>query len=120
MRVFCPVSTHSVFLQRIFPGGCLPCISVLTQAMRDKSSLCLEHLEDLPLHYARTLELWRQQFHANKAKLEQLGFDQTFQRTWDYYFEYCRAGFQSRTLQLLQLVFARPGCSPGLGLVPAQ
>lgn len=32
------------------------------------------------------------------SKIVALGFDEKFIRTWEYYFEYCSAGFKSRTL----------------------
>jgi hypothetical protein len=37
-----------------------------------------------------------------------LGFDEKFIRIWEYYFDYCAAGFKSRTLgnyQVLSLYF---------------
>ena len=29
---------------------------------------------------------------------------------WEYYLRYCEAGFEERTISLVQLVFERPGC----------
>lgn len=40
------------------------------------------------------------------SKILELGFDEKFIRTWEYYFLYCAAGFKSRTLgdyQVIQL-----------------
>lgn len=34
----------------------------------------------------------------------QLGFDERFIRTWEYYFIYCAAGFKSRTLGNYQAI----------------
>ena len=37
------------------------------------------------------------------SKILQLGFDESFIRTWEYYFDYCAAGFKSRTLNNYQV-----------------
>ncbi|XP_020581327.1 uncharacterized protein LOC110025272 [Phalaenopsis equestris] len=93
----------------IFPGGCLPSLSRVTSAMTDSSKLCIEHVENLGIHYYQTLICWRNNFMANRRKIMALGFDDKFMRTWDYYFIYCAAGFKSRTLGNYQIVFSRPG-----------
>eukprot|EP00250_Pteridium_aquilinum_P016572 c23167_g1_i1 orf=236-2836(+) len=102
--------TSSDFIKEyIFPGGCLPAFSTLTAAMTAASSLCVEHMENIGIHYYHTLLEWRQRFHANHSAILQLGFSEKFLRMWDYYFVYCAAGFQSCTLGVAQIVFSRPG-----------
>lgn len=32
------------------------------------------------------------------SKIMELGFDEKFMRTWEYYFDYCAAGFKTCTL----------------------
>ncbi|XP_011649135.2 uncharacterized protein LOC105434590 isoform X1 [Cucumis sativus] len=93
----------------IFPGGCLPCLSRVTTAMTKASRFCIEHLENIGIHYHQTLRYWRKDFLENKSKILQLGFDESFIRTWEYYFDYCAAGFKSRTLNNYQIVYSRPG-----------
>ncbi|XP_020531014.1 uncharacterized protein LOC18447304 isoform X2 [Amborella trichopoda] len=93
----------------IFPGGCLPSFSRLTSAMAAVSKLCVEHVENIGIHYYQTLIKWRDNFMANKSKIMELGFDEKFIRTWEYYFIYCAAGFKSCTLEDYQVVFSRPG-----------
>ena len=39
------------------------------------------------------------------SKILALGFDEKFIRTWEYYFDYCAAGFKSRTLGNYQVRF---------------
>lgn len=99
----------------IFPGGCLPAFSTLTVAMTRASSLCVEHMENIGIHYYHTLLAWRQRFQARESEILQLGFGQKFLRMWDYYFIYCAAGFQSCTLGVLQIVFSRPGNASAYG-----
>ncbi|KAJ0092951.1 hypothetical protein Patl1_25671 [Pistacia atlantica] len=43
------------------------------------------------------------------SKILALGFNEKFIRTWEYYFDYCAAGFKSYTLGNYQVVFSRPG-----------
>ncbi|GKU85686.1 hypothetical protein SLEP1_g319 [Rubroshorea leprosula] len=43
------------------------------------------------------------------VEIHALGFDEKFVRTWEYYFDYCAAGFKSLTLGNYQVVFSRPG-----------
>ncbi|OVA13290.1 Mycolic acid cyclopropane synthase [Macleaya cordata] len=93
----------------IFPGGCLPCLSSVTTAMTAASRLCVEHVENIGIHYYQTLRCWRNNFMANKSKIIALGFDEKFIRTWEYYFIYCAAAFKTRTLGDYQMVFSRPG-----------
>eukprot|EP00249_Psilotum_nudum_P021042 c27949_g1_i1 orf=349-2943(+) len=102
--------TSSDFIKEyIFPGGCLPAFSTLTTAMATGSSLCVQHVEEIGIHYAQTLLSWRERFHLKHSEILGLGFDQKFLRMWEYYFIYCAAGFKSCTLNVLQIVFSRPG-----------
>lgn len=93
----------------IFPGGCLPSLSRVTSSMAAASKLCVEHLENIGIHYYQTIRCWRNFFMEKRSKILELGFDEKFIRTWEYYFDYCGAGFKSRTLGDYQIVFSRPG-----------
>jgi len=77
--------------------------------MKSSSKFTVEQLENIGPHYAKTLRLWKDNFIANKEKVSSLGFDSVFFRKWIYYFCYCEAGFASRTLSDLQIIFTRPG-----------
>ncbi|MBZ6647778.1 SAM-dependent methyltransferase, partial [Klebsiella michiganensis] len=39
--------------------------------------------------------------------IEKLGFDDRFRRMWLYYFGYCEAGFNARTISVVQLTAER-------------
>ncbi|XP_006350407.1 uncharacterized protein [Solanum tuberosum] len=93
----------------IFPGGCLPSLSRVTSAMAATSRLCVVHLEEIGIHYYQTLRCWRKNFQKNKSQIHALGFDDKFIRTWEYYFDYCAAGFKTCTIGDYQIVFSRPG-----------
>lgn len=95
--------------KHIFPGAVIPSLTALCEAMTRSSRFVVEELENIGPHYAPTLAEWRRRFLAAGAELSRLGFSARFQRTWEYYFAYCEAGFASRYLNDLQLVLTRPG-----------
>nr|XP_043634073.1 uncharacterized protein LOC122605221 isoform X2 [Erigeron canadensis] len=98
----------------IFPGGCLPSLSRVTTAMASSSRLCVEQVENIGIHYYQTLRYWRTNFMEKQSNILDLGFDQKFIRTWEYYFDYCAAGFKTHTLGNYQVVFSRPGNTAAL------
>ncbi|QDU31072.1 Cyclopropane-fatty-acyl-phospholipid synthase [Anatilimnocola aggregata] len=92
------------FIQKyIFPGGHLPAVSPMLQAISEHTDLKLQQLDNLPQHYARTLAAWRSNFHAADEKLAQLGLPISFRRMWDFYFSYCEGGFREQQLGLVQM-----------------
>ncbi|XP_056867370.1 uncharacterized protein LOC108861969 isoform X2 [Raphanus sativus] len=93
----------------IFPGGCLPSLARVISAMASSSRLSIEHVENIGIHYYQTLRCWRKNFLENRKQIMDLGFDDKFIRTWEYYFDYCAAGFKTLTLEDYQVVFSRPG-----------
>ncbi|KAG8370323.1 hypothetical protein BUALT_Bualt14G0104900 [Buddleja alternifolia] len=102
----------------IFPGGNLPSLSRVTSSMAAASRLSVVHLEEIGIHYYPTLRCWRENFLQNHGKILDLGFDEKFIRTWEYYFDYCAAGFKSRVLGDYQIVFSRPGDVAAFGHEP--
>ncbi|KAL3793202.1 hypothetical protein HJC23_000744 [Cyclotella cryptica] len=93
----------------IFPGGICPSLHALVDASYKWSTLTLEHIDNIGLHYAETLAEWRRRFNANEKSVRKMGFDDVFMRVWNYYMTYCEAGFRSQTEHCLILVFSRPG-----------
>jgi cyclopropane-fatty-acyl-phospholipid synthase len=100
---------HGDWIQkRIFPGSLLASLHQVTGAMSRTSRLIVNHLEDIGLHYAETLRRWRRSFLSRLEGVRELGFDERFVRTWDYYLSVCEASFATRSLSNLQLVLTRP------------
>jgi cyclopropane-fatty-acyl-phospholipid synthase len=98
------------FIQRyVFPGGCLPSMRALVKASTEKTPLQLTNLDDFALDYARTLELWRENFTANLPAIRELGMNERLIRTWHYYFCYCEAAFREQMIGLKQMLFVKPG-----------
>lgn len=96
------------FIQRyIFPGGFLPSVTVMSDLMTRHTDFVVRNLFDMGPDYARTLAHWRQRFVHAWQEIEALGFDDRFRRMWLYYFGYCEAGFNARTISVVQLTAER-------------
>ncbi|HEY1223462.1 MAG TPA: cyclopropane-fatty-acyl-phospholipid synthase family protein [Acidimicrobiales bacterium] len=93
----------------IFPGGCLPSIAAITSNVAGATDLRLVDLEDIGLHYARTLRLWARNVDERFDEIRVLGFDDRFKRLWDMYLHYCEGAFLERHISDVQLVFHKPG-----------
>jgi len=97
------------FIQRyIFPGGALPSLSVLLDTASRQTALNLVHLEDFGQDYSRTLRHWRDNLRLARSELTALGYDETFQRLWEFYLCYCQGGFEERTIGVAQMLWAAP------------
>ncbi|MFG6178560.1 class I SAM-dependent methyltransferase [Halomonas sp. THAF12] len=101
------------FIKRyIFPGGFLPSHRALLDGLTRCTSLNLVSLDEIGLHYARTLREWRHRFEANLDTVRRLGYDERFIRMWRYYLCYCEGGFLERTIGTSQWLLAKPGAHP--------
>src|SRR5690606_35663747 len=60
--------------KHIVPGGHLPSLEVLAKAMTKSSGFFVENLENIGVHYARTLRDWRERFLAASDRILELGF----------------------------------------------
>jgi cyclopropane-fatty-acyl-phospholipid synthase len=98
------------FIQRyIFPGSNIPSNTAMLASMKRVSDLRLVDLQDIGLHYATTLRLWRENFFAHIDAVRQLGYSDTFIRMWDFYLSYCEGGFAECALGDVHLLLAKPG-----------
>jgi cyclopropane-fatty-acyl-phospholipid synthase len=83
------------FIQRyIFPGSNIPSVTAMPNSITNHSDMRLFHLEDIGLHYAATLRLWRENFFNNIAAVRALGYSEEFIKMWDFYLCYCEGGFE--------------------------
>ena len=96
------------FIQKyIFPGGHLPSISKILEVTSKHTRLNLNHLEEFTEDYAKTLNIWNENFENKLEEVKKLGFDNYFIRMWKMYLNYCEAAFLTRNINLHQLVFTR-------------
>lgn len=97
------------FIQKyIFPGGCLPSIAVMTHKMANHTDLVVDEIQDIGLHYARTLNDWRVAFEAKWEDLLTLGYTEEFKRLWLFYFGYCEGAFLERVISTHHIVARKP------------
>jgi len=92
----------------IFPGAFCPPLASMVDAMRTSSELQVEGIENIGIHYAQTLRLWRERFMSRADEVRERGFTDEFIRTWEFYLAFCEAGFRTRALGDLQMVISRP------------
>ena len=101
------------FIQKyIFPGGCLPSVSVMVNHLKKSSHLMMWSLNDLGQDYAQTLNDWRNNFEHSLTEIKKQGFSEEFIRMWLFYFHYCEAGFLARTTSAVHLVAVGSSYSP--------
>ncbi|MBS0365561.1 MAG: class I SAM-dependent methyltransferase [Proteobacteria bacterium] len=103
--------------RRIFPGAYPPALSEMSQIF-EPWNLSILDVENLRLHYARTLHDWLARFDAAAARVRAM-FDAKFERMWRLYLAGSEAAFTTGTLQLFQVVFA-PGESNDVPLTRAH
>jgi len=94
--------------QYIFPGCLIPSLTALTRAATASSRLTILDVDEIGPHYAETLRRWRENIHERIGDVRALGYDRTFERTWDFYLAFCEAGFRLRALRDVQLTLSRP------------
>jgi cyclopropane-fatty-acyl-phospholipid synthase len=95
--------------RRIFPGGYPPVLSEALALLEPHDYSVLD-VENLRLHYAKTLEHWLANYEHNiGAVVQRFGID--FARMWRLYLAGSIAGFRAGTLQLFQVLFAGRECA---------
>jgi len=103
--------------KRIFPGAYPPSLGEM-MGIFEPSNLSILDVENLRLHYARTLRDWLVLYENASERVRQM-FDEKFVRMWRLYLAGSVAAFTTGTLQLFQVVFA-PGESNDVPLTRAH
>ena len=103
--------------KRIFPGAYPPSLGEM-MGIFEPSNLSILDVENLRLHYARTLRDWLVLYENASERVRQM-FDEKFVRMWRLYLAGSVAAFTTCTLQLFQVVFA-PGESNDVPLTRAH
>ncbi len=106
-RMLATRNTYTWIHKYIFPGGLLPSAEAIRSVVRDHTSLQVAQVVPMGEHYAHTLRLWREKFLASWPTVNQLGFDDTFRRMWEFYLAYCEAGFRTGYLDVAQIRLTR-------------
>ncbi len=95
------------FIQKyIFPGGMLPSPMALKQHISDAGLNYLGSIE-FGESYSQTLRRWYETFNNKWDEIAPMGFDDRFQRMWNYYLTSCAAAFRSGNCDVTQVTMTR-------------
>lgn len=89
----------------IFPGGYVPTLRETLWLMPEYDFHPI-HIESLRLHYAKTLDIWLENFNQHIDEVEKM-FDHRFVRMWTLYLMGCAASFRVSGLDIHQILFSK-------------
>ncbi|MEZ5765557.1 MAG: cyclopropane-fatty-acyl-phospholipid synthase family protein [Xanthobacteraceae bacterium] len=88
--------------EHIFPGGMLPCVSVIQQEAA-RAGLRVNEVYSFGSHYAQTCRLWAERLTLQSARIMRFGYDNRFLRSWQFYLESCAATFAAGRTNVVQV-----------------
>jgi cyclopropane-fatty-acyl-phospholipid synthase len=98
-----PVPGDPWTLKYIFPGGYIPSLDEIVRTMCEVKLIPTD-IENLRLHYARTLEEWSARYEVHAKKIEAL-YDASFVRMWRMFLNGCIANFRYGDMRLYHVLF---------------
>lgn len=101
-----PGPLHPWIERRIFPGAYPPSLGEIMQIL-EPVSLSVLDVENLRLHYVKTLRHWLERYEAAVGKVRSMFGDESFVRMWRLYLSGSIAAFETGVLQLFQVVFTK-------------
>ncbi|MCO5129090.1 MAG: cyclopropane-fatty-acyl-phospholipid synthase family protein [Xanthobacteraceae bacterium] len=106
-----PGITNPWIAKYIFPGGYIPALSEVLPAI-ERAGLLVCDIEILRLHYAETLNAWRERFLARREEAAAL-YDERFVRMWEFYLAASEMSFRKQNLMNFQIqITKRQGVVP--------
>ncbi len=99
-----PTPMNAWIERRIFPGAYPPSLKEMMDIF-EPNRLSILDVENLRLHYARTLEHWLERYDAQESKVQAM-MDGEFVRAWRLYLAGSIAAFNVGELQLFQVAFS--------------
>jgi cyclopropane-fatty-acyl-phospholipid synthase len=102
-----PAPMNAWIDKRIFPGAYPPTLREMMD-MFEPNQLSVLDVENIRLHYAKTLEAWLERYEENIDAVRAM-FDEPFVRAWRLYLVGSIAAFLAGKLQLFQVLYARSG-----------
>ena len=97
--------------RRIFPGAYTPTLGEVTNQVLMPAGMSVLDVENLRLHYARTLRHWAERF-ARIGDQVRDRYGEEFRRAWELYLAGSEAAFATGSMQLFQVLFIQSGCEP--------
>ncbi|WP_134499060.1 SAM-dependent methyltransferase [Microvirga pakistanensis] len=104
-RTGAPYPTNPWITRYIFPGGHLPTLSEMMPAI-ERAGLMVTDIEILRLHYAYTLQAWRERFRAHREEVLKL-YDERFCRMWECYLAMSESAFRWQDAVVFQVQLAK-------------
>jgi cyclopropane-fatty-acyl-phospholipid synthase len=98
-----PIPGDPWTLKYIFPGGYIPTLDEIVRTMGEVR-LVPTDVENLRLHYAKTLDEWSTRFEAQIQKVEAM-YDASFVRMWRMFLNGSAANFRYGDVRLYQVLF---------------
>ncbi len=89
----------------IFPGGYIPSLREIV-ALLPEYDFHLLDIENLRMHYAKTLDSWSERFERNVETVRNM-FDERFVRMWRLYLQSSAASFRLGNISIHQLLFSK-------------
>jgi cyclopropane-fatty-acyl-phospholipid synthase len=108
-----PGALNAWIRKRIFPGAYPPVLSEVSADVLEPPGLSVLDVENLRMHYARTITHWRARFEAAWPHLR-ARHDEAFLRAWRVYLAGSEVAFTTGYLQLFQVLFARTSADDSL------
>jgi cyclopropane-fatty-acyl-phospholipid synthase len=96
---------------RIFPGAYTPTLGEVTTGILAPAGMSVLDVENLRLHYARTLAHWSERYAAARGDVR-AQFGDEFARAWELYLAGSEATFATGWMQLFQVLFAPRESAP--------
>lgn len=106
-----PCALNPWIKRRIFPGGYTPTVSEVAGRILEPAGMSIIDVENLRLHYARTLELWAENFQRIRDSVRET-YGDPFARAWELYLAGSQAAFATGWMQLFQIVFTPRESAP--------
>lgn len=100
-----PRPLNAWIARRIFPGAYTPTLAEVTTRILAPAGMSVIDVENLRLHYARTLAHWSDRFAAARDQVRAT-YGDAFRRAWELYLAGSQAAFATGCMQLFQIVFA--------------
>jgi cyclopropane-fatty-acyl-phospholipid synthase len=106
-----PCPLNAWIRRRVFPGAYPPTLAEVTTRILGPSEMSVIDVENLRLHYARTLGHWGQRFTAGSEHVR-AAYGDDFRRAWELYLAGSEAAFATGWMQLFQVVFVPRESAP--------
>jgi cyclopropane-fatty-acyl-phospholipid synthase len=111
-----PYGAANFIEKYVFPHGELPHIGLVLKEMEAAGLEALD-VESLKRHYARTLQIWAENYEAHTEQIKQMVPDLTY-RVWRVYLAGCAYAFMQHWVSIHQVLVCKAGAESYLNPTP--